>query len=322
LITGGSGFIGTNVIEAFQRHGSSILNIDISPPRNPAHVPFWSRCDVMDMGTLRRNFASFQPDAVMHLAARTDLDERRDSDSYAVNTGGVANVIDAITQTGSVERSFFASSRLVFDLDHIPTDDRDYHASTLYGQSKARGEELVRNAPPGLGTWTILRPTGIWGPWFGVPYRDFFNSIEHGWYANPGKRGVRKAYGYVGNTVYQLQRLASTPPAAIHQKTFWIADYPPVLVADWARLIQEESGARPIRTVPVPVLRVAALIGDAVERLGLRRAPLTTFRLNNMLTDMVYPTDQLEDLVGPLPYTLEEGVKRTIAWLHKSSDPS
>ena len=203
----------------------------------------------------------------------------------------------------------------------MPKDDTDYQPSTLYGLSKVRGEQLVRAAPPGLGTWTILRPTGIWGPWFGVPYRDFFNTIRRGRYVHPARRDARKSYGYVENTVHQLQRLAARPPSEVHGRTFVVADYPPVSVRAWAESIREALGARPIRSVPVPLLKGAAIAGDAIERLGLGHAPLTSFRLNNLVSDMVYDTSALEALVGPLPYTPAEGVERTVAWLSRA-EPS
>ena len=315
LVTGGSGFIGTNAVEAFQRDDCVVLNVDIAPPKVLAHAPNWQQLDILDSEALRRAFASFRPDLVIHLAAKTVLDERTTLDHYAANIQGVQNVIDAVQAAGSVERTFFASSRLVCRLGYVPKDDTDYQPSTLYGLSKVRGEQLVRAAPPGLGTWTILRPTGIWGPWFGVPYRDFFNTIRRGRYVHPARRDARKSFGYVENTVYQLQRLAARPPSDVHGKTFVVADYPPLRVRPWAELIREALGSRAIRTVPVPVLMGAALVGDVIDRLGLGHAPLTSFRLNNLVSDMVYDTTSLEALVGPLPYSVAQGVDRTVAWL-------
>ena len=314
LITGGSGFIGTNAVEAFVEDGWSVFNIDVAPPRNPDHAPYWRRVDILDRPALLNAFEQGDPELVIHLAARTDLDERTDLAGYAANIEGVSNVIEAIRAAGSVERSLFASSRLVFDLGYVPRHDRDYRASTLYGQSKAQGEELVRTAGSTIGTWTIVRPTGIWGPWFGIPYRDFFDTVRRGLYLHPGSTDVRKAYGYVGNTVYQLQRLAAAPSSAIHGQTFWLAD-PPVMVREWARLIQQAFDARPIRSVPVPLLRFGGVIGDALESMGLGHAPLTSFRVNNMVTDMLYDTGPLDAVVGPGPFTVEQGVKQTVAWM-------
>ncbi len=315
LITGGSGFIGTNAVEAFLRDGWVVLNVDIAPPKTLAHAASWQQVDILDRDALSRSFASFRPDLVIHLAAKTVLEERAKLSLYAANIEGVQNVIEAVQAAGTVERTFFASSRLVCRLGYVPKDDTDYQPSTLYGISKVRGEELVRSAPPGLGAWTILRPTGIWGPWFGVPYRDFFNAIRRGRYVHPARRDAQKSYGYVENTVYQLQRLAARPPSDVHRRTFVVADYPPISVKLWATLIQEALGARPIPSVPVPLLRAAALAGDAVERLRLGPAPLTSFRVKNLVTEMVYDTSPLEALVGPVPYTLTQGVERTALWL-------
>jgi nucleoside-diphosphate-sugar epimerase len=220
LVTGGSGFIGTNVVEAFLRDGWVVLNVDIAPPKVPAHAPNWQQLDILDDVALRRAFVSFRPELVIHLAAKTVLDERTTLAHYAANVQGVQNVINAIQAAGSVERTFFTSSRLVCRLGYVPKDDTDYQPSTLYGLSKVRGEQLVRAAPPNCGTWTILRPTGIWGPWFGVPYRDFFNTIRRGRYVHPARRDARKSYGYVENTVYQLQRLAARPPSDVNGRSW------------------------------------------------------------------------------------------------------
>jgi nucleoside-diphosphate-sugar epimerase len=317
LVTGGSGFIGTNVVDAFLKDGCVVLNVDVAPPKIPALRASWRQTDILDAAALQKAFTTFQPDLVVHLAAKTVLNERTDLGHYAANIQGVQNVIDAVQAAGSVERTFFASSRLVFRLGHVPKDDLDYHPSTLYGLSKVRGEQLVRLAGDGLGTWTIVRPTGIWGPWFGVPYRDFFRSIERGSYVHPSGRDARKSFGYVENTVYQLQKLAVCSPSEVHGRTFLLADYPPLSVRSWATLIQEALGARRIRSVPIPMLKAVALGGDALERLGLRHAPLTSFRLNNLTSDMLYDTSSLEELVGSLPYSAAEGVERTVAFLRQ-----
>lgn len=317
LVTGGSGFIGTNLVDAFLGAGVTVINVDVLPPRNRAHASVWREVDVMNARQLRKAFATFRPTVVFHLAARTDLDESGNLESYGVNTAGVANVIEEVSATDSVERSFFASSRLVFDIDYVPKHEFDYRPSTLYGQSKARGEELVREAGSTIGAWAILRPTGIWGPWFGIPYRSFFAMIERGWYVHPAGRVVRKSFGFVGNTVHQLQRLGSAQASEVNRKVLWIADYKPTLVKDWADSIQRVMGARRILSLPVPVLRAAGRAGDALQAIGVKRPPITTFRLDNMLTDMRYPTDKLERIVGALPFTTDQGVEITVEWMRQ-----
>lgn len=251
---------------------------------------------------------------MLHFAARAVLEEHKGLEHFDTNITGVRNIIDAVRATGGVRRTIFASTRLVFDLGYEPRHETDYSASTLYGVSKARGEDIVRAASDDLDVWTIVRPTGIWGPWFGEPYRSFFEMVERGMYVNPSSRAVHKGYGYVGNSVHQLHRLLEAPKELVHEKTFWLADYQPVVVAEWASQIAEAFGSRPIRRVPYAALRVAAAAGDALARIGVR-FPMTSFRLNNLTTDMTFDMSGTEAVAGPLPFSLDQGTVLTIDWL-------
>jgi len=313
LVTGGSGFIGTNVVEGFLRRGDTVLNIDIADPKNDAHRDVYRNVDIMDLPALHKAFGGFRPEAVIHLAARADLESRKGLAHFAPNIAGVRHIIDAIRTVGGVQRSIFVSTRLVFDIDYQPLHETDYHPSTLYGVSKAKGEEIVRASSDDLGVWTIVRPTGIWGPWFGG-YRSFFEAVAKGRYVHPSDRPVHKSYGYVENTVYQFERLIDAPEESVNGKTLFLSDYRPVVVADWASQIAEAFGSRPIRTVPVSLFRIPAAVGDFVGKFGLG-FPMTSFRLNNMRTDMVFDISATEAVVGPLPFSVEEGIARTVEWL-------
>ncbi len=78
--------------------------------------------------------------------------------------------------------------------------------------------------------------------------------------------------------------------------------------------------AKKIREVPIWVLRIVAMLGDLAKLAGWRHPPLSSFRLNNMLTDATYDLDPI--IVGELPYTLEEAVQITVDWLRKNGDVS
>ena len=315
IITGGSGFIGTNLVERFLDMGWEVLNIDLAEPRNRKHQNIWRRVDLLDREAMIEVFRSYKPDVVLHMAARTDLHESQSIKGYAANTDGVVNVIEAIRQTGSVERTVFASSRLVCEIGYTPMNEEDYRPSTLYGESKALGEQLVRRARQSFGPWAIVRPTSIWGPWFDVPYKNFFQLIGNNRYMHPGRRNPRKSFGYVGNTVHQLEKILEAPMERVNGKTLYLSDYPPIHLRQWADQIQEALGAKPIRTVPLSLLKIAAAMGDAARVVGWREPPLTRFRLNNMITEMVYDTSALESIAGPLPYSAEQGVAVTADWL-------
>ena len=319
LITGGSGFIGTNLLELFKAQGCELLSIDKKPPRNPPHSSLWRNVDIMDRVSLEREVRNFDPDYVFHLAARTDLDGTTVED-YADNFTGTQNVIDAISTLRKVKRIVFASSRLVCRIGYQPRNDTDYCPTTAYGESKILMERLLRSSTQISCSWTMVRPTSIWGPWFDTPYKTFFTTIAKGYYFHPGPTQVRKSFGFVGNTVFQLQRLGLAADACVHGRTFYLADYDPIDVREMADLIQKTMGVRKIKMVPVSALRAAAVAGDLAKKLGWKAPPLTSFRLDNLLTNMVYDLEPLREVAGPLPYSLQEGVKKTIEWMREVRD--
>src|SRR6516162_1861642 len=92
LITGGSGFIGTNTIDVFSGNGVTILNYSLHPPLKPEHKQYWIQGDILDAGATKAAFQKFQPDHVLHLAARAECDEDTTVEAgYRVNTEGTQN---------------------------------------------------------------------------------------------------------------------------------------------------------------------------------------------------------------------------------------
>lgn len=322
LITGGSGFIGTNLVEHLSTHGAEILSLDIAAPRNHAHHPFWQPADLLAGASIRTSVRDFAPEVIFHLAARTDLNGRS-VDDYAANTVGVGNLIAAIEGVKSLRRVIFASSRLVCRIGYAPRDEFDYCPTTPYGESKVIGEKLVRDATQRLPCpHLVVRPTSIWGPWFDVPYKTFFLAIARGRYVHPGNAKTIKSFGFIGNTVHELERLMDAPADAVAGKTLYLADYPPIDVSVMANSIQRALGVKPIRAVPVGVLKPAAWIGDCLKVFGWRNPPLTSFRLSNLLTPMIHDLASLQAVVGALPYSMDEGVRITVDWLRNQGDVS
>ena len=313
VVTGGSGFIGTNLVEHFHRHGDTVLNLDVSPPRNLLHENLWHELSILDRDALDEAVRTFDPEYIVHMAARTDL-KGVNLDDYAANTRGVANVIDVARRVKRVKRVIFASSMLVCKVGYRPQSSTDYCPATIYGESKVCSEKIIARDASDL-PWAIVRPTSIWGPWFDIPYKDFFTAVRRGLYVHPRGRRIRRSYGFIGNTVVQLGRLLSEPLDKVRFRTFYLSDYEPVELKSWATTIQQAFGAPPVREVPLALLRCGARIGDFMAACGYSAPPLTTFRLTNLLTDAVHDVTPLEEVCGAVPYTVEEGVARTVEWM-------
>lgn len=316
LVTGGSGFIGTNLVRHLRSRGHEVLNLDREPPMDRSALPCWRRTDILDRAGLREAFAEFEPTQLVHLAARTDLDGRTVAD-YAANTTGQAHVIDAAAATPTLQRALFASSRLVCRIGYQPKGPKDWLPTTPYGESKVEGERQLHADRSLRCPWTIVRPTSIWGPFFRVPYRNFFDSVRRGLYLHPRGLRVKKSFGYVGNSVVQIERLLEAPADAVHQQVFYLADSPPIELLQWATMIAAAMQVAPPRQVPMALLRAAAKAGDLLAAVGWRNVPLTSFRLANLVTPMEHDLAPLVALTGPPRWGLEQAVSQTVAWLHQ-----
>ncbi len=315
VVTGGSGFIGTNLMAHLIGLGfTSVVNLDIAPPADPAHRSHWTQVDLCDGSATTKAIGRLRPRMVVHLAARADLGGAT-LDDYRVNTDGVANVIDAVRAAGGVERVLFASSQLVCTPGHRPVDEFDVSPPNPYGESKVIGEQLVREHMADGPTWLLLRPTSIWGPWWSDLYSAFFRSVRAGLYVHPRGVDVRKSFGYVGNTVHQYHQLLSVDASRIAGRTMYQSDYESYPMREWAEEISRLFGRRPVREVPAWVLRVLAAGGDGLQRIGVHHPPMSSYRLRNMTTTTEFDMEPLQQVCGPLPYTRADGNRLTWEWM-------
>jgi nucleoside-diphosphate-sugar epimerase len=239
VVTGGSGFIGTNLVESLHHQKVELLNIDIVSPKISDHLLYWKQCDIRDAENLQMFIEEFQPTTIVHLAAKTDLNGKTLSD-YSANIDGVKSLINATIQCKSLQLVLFASTRLVNKIGYQPKSDDDYSPTTLYGESKMLGEKNIRDASSVMPySWMILRPTSIWGPWFGTPYNDFFMTIIRSLYIHPKNYTIKKSFGYIGNTVFELEKLINNFPAEFNHKTSYLCDFEPIDVYAWAKQIEK-----------------------------------------------------------------------------------
>lgn len=302
------------MVEYYRGKGFDVLNIDRREPKISSHKDVWVKCDVTDYEALRRAVLRFSPDYIVNMAAKTELDGKTLRD-YDASITGVENILKIASELRGLKKILITSSMLVCHRAYIPKDQHDYAPTTLYGESKVKAEELTWQYRPQC-DWAILRPTSIWGPWFDIPYRNFFDVVKTKKYVHAGHKACTKTYGYIDNSLYQIDRILFTPTTDEGNKVFYIGDMPPINIEEWANEIAGELG-HTIPRIPYWVMRLAAFLGDLLYGVGIK-FPMTSFRLKNMTTDNIVPLQNTMAIAPNPPVDRLTGVKRTLEWMAKS----
>lgn len=312
LITGGSGFIGTNLV-SYLKDEHEILNIDIKQPTDKTQNYYWKKCDILQLTNLNELFAKFEPNIVIHLAARADVDGKT-LDDYKANTEGTKNILAAIQNISSVERVIITSTQFVNQYQGIPKNDEDYAPHTVYGESKVITEQLTRNANLKC-CWTIIRPTNIWGPWHWRYPNEFWKVIANGMYLHPKNQKVVRSYGYVGNVCWQIKKILEKEQVLVNRRVLYVGDYP-IDILEWVNEFSKQQIGKDVRLVDKKILKMIAVLGDFLKKLNIT-FPLTSSRLKSMTTSNEAPMEKTFEILGNPPYSINEGVKETINWLKK-----
>lgn len=314
LVTGGSGFIGTNLVAELRNLGEEVLNLDVAPPLDPEHSAAWVPCDLRERRAVDDVVASFRPERVVHLAAEARVVHDWGLERYDVNTVGTRNLLLSLSDAGSVDRATIVSTQYVCRPGYEPQNDEDYAPHTVYGYSKAVAEATTRRASLPF-EWCIARPTTIWGPWDLKYRRDFYWSIRHGWYLHPSGPPSIRSMGYVGNLVQQLVGLLHATGGSLHERTFYLGDRPAPL-DQYVDAFALRLTSKPARRAPRPLMGTAAAVGDVLQSAGLS-APLTTKRYRSMIDDYLVDVGPIHELVGEPHVDLRTGVDTTVDWLER-----
>jgi GlcNAc-P-P-Und epimerase len=319
LVTGSSGFIGRWVCDTLNNHGITPVGLDLrEKPLDQEWLEF-HQCDILDKTQLRKVFQKVCPQRVIHLAARIDLDEKKNLAGYAANIDGVKNILECSRESKFVDRIIITSSQLVCKVGYVPKSETDYCPNTFYGESKVLTEKITRDMDGGGKEWCIVRPTTVWGPYMSDHYCRLLRLIRKGQYFHCGQAMLLKSYSYAGNIVHQYWKVLVAPSNEIHRRTFYFADYSPLSLREYTNRLSKEMNAPRIPTLHLGFVKPRAFIGDILNRMGWRSFPFNSFRLRNILTEYQFDLGATEQVCGELPYGFEDGVKATAKWFMKQS---
>lgn len=144
-------------------------------------------------------------------------------------------------------------------------------------------------------------------------YQSLLKHIKKGTYFHSGGGALFKSYSYAENIAHQYFQLLLAPAELIHQQVFYMADYDPLSLRDYANALATHLGSKTPITVPLWFAKVLAKGGDVLNACGVR-FPYNSFRLKNIRTEYIFDMSKTQAVCGPLPKTFEEGVAETARW--------
>ena len=195
FVTGVGGQLGFDVMNELKRRGIEGIGSDIIEKSDENYI----QMAITDEAEVEKTLNEIKPDAVIHCAAWTAVDDAEDEGNrekvFAVNAVGTKNIAGACRELGC--KMLYISTDYVFDgqgIEPWKADCKAYSPLNVYGQSKLEGELAVAEA---LDKYFIVRIAWV----FGLNGKNFIRTM-----INVGKTHdvVRVVNDQIGTPTYTL----------------------------------------------------------------------------------------------------------------------
>ena len=306
LVTGGCGFIGSHIVDAFIRKGWEVGIYDSLSTGAESNLKVDQRVrfhkgDIRDSNAVRKAMSGYK--VVSHQAALVSVARSVEDPlvSNAVNVGGTLNVLTAARDSG-VERVVYASSSSVYgETETLPkTETMETDPASPYAVSKLAAENYCRTFASVYGLRTVsLRYFNVYGP-----------RQREGPYS-----GVIPAF--VGGV------LAGKPPV-INGDGSQTRDFTYVQDAIQANVLCVEKNVKPGEVFNVGSASRTSILELAriVTRLGGKPGLEPEFRPERKgdVKHSYADISKISAAVGYEPgYTLQKGLKEVFSWMESSN---
>jgi len=310
LVTGGSGFIGTRLVDNLLEKNHSVLIFDKVVSEKYPELTYVG--DVRDEKALIE--ACKDKDIIYNLAAEHADDVTPVSLYSDVNIGGAKNVITAANVNG-IKNIVFTSSVAIYGLNRgEPDENTDAQPFNEYGRTKYEAEKIFLNwaEQNPENSLTIIRPSVIFGERNRGNVYNLIRQIHSGKFLMIGEGKNKKSMGYVGNISAFLATLTNGKPGI---EIYNFADKPDLTSREIIDIIADQLGyKKKIPSIPYWLGLIGGYGFDILAKLTGKKYTVSSIRIKKFTADTTINTNKLLNTGFTPPYSLEEGLRRMIRY--------
>lgn len=312
---GGSGFVGTRLIgllkDSAEKLGEKweIKNVDLLQSHFFPEVTTIG--DVRVQEQMDRELKG--SDVVVLLAAQHRDDVSPVSLYYDTNVGGMEVTLKAMEKNG-VKRIVFFSSVAVYGLNkHNPDENHPKDPFNHYGKSKWQAEQVLQKWYESHKDWNvdIIRPTVIFGERNRGNVYNLLHQISSGKFLMVGKGENRKSMAYVGNIVAFVKYMLENVTEGYN--VFNYIDKPDVnmnqLVGHVSKVLNKHI---PMTHFPYWMGMAGGYCFDLLAKLTGKKLAISSVRVKKFCATTEFDATKAHSCGFKAPYTLEEGLARTL----------
>ncbi|MGK5093949.1 NAD-dependent epimerase/dehydratase family protein [Deltaproteobacteria bacterium TL4] len=335
LITGGAGFLGSNLAKALLEKGCKVRLFDITPPHFSHKNLDYLSGDIRNQEDLDQ--ACLGIDTVFHTAAVISLmggsavTEEYRKQAYDINVQGTKNVLSACHKHGVARLVYTSSNNVCFD--GTPNPDMDSNTPyaqriyDLYTETKIQVEPYILKANDPHGTLTcVIRPAGIYGPEKCYMLDRFVDELASGkLIANLGNPNAVHDNSYIENLVHGEILAAEhlLPGSPVGGKAYFIVDDEPQNYFEFFRPLIEGLGHQfPKYWIPMfVVMPVFQLWQQLHFRFGITPPMMTPKELDKVCVTHFANIKDAEHDFGYRPVkTVAEAMKQCLPYCRERYD--
>jgi nucleoside-diphosphate-sugar epimerase len=301
LVTGATGFIGQRLCLRLRQEGHTVRVLvrgEAQGPWDEAHVCVLGR-DRVAADVLAGVDTVYHLAGVVHAMAAADVDQ---SLYHTVNVVASESLAALAADAGVKQFIYFSSVKAVADPgDECVDESWQRPPHDPYGQSKREAEKRLFAIGRDRGMQvTVLRPALVYGPAVKGNLWRMLRAIDAGRFPPLPDTGNQRSMVCVDDLVAAATLAAGSPHAA--GQVYIVSDDTPYSTRQMSDWMHEALG-RKLRpwSIPVFILRAGALLGDVIERLSGRPAPLSSSVLRRLLGSACYRSDKIRKELGWQP---------------------